>query len=119
MIIRALDQNRDWAFGAGRQSYLTGAAAVAEDIETKLLSWLNDTFWNMSWGVDWRNLLGGAGPNVRAAIITQCRLMILKCPEVVRINSVEANLDSNRKLFVTFSVDTIFSRAITGSVVAN
>ena len=57
MIIRAIDQAGDWTLGAGKQSYKSGSDAIAQDIQTKLLSWLNDTFWAMDFGIDWRNLL--------------------------------------------------------------
>jgi len=112
MIIRALDAAGDWTFGMGRQNYLTGPAAIAQDVQTKIQSWLNDTFWAMNFGVDWRNLLGGKD---QAAILMQVRTMILKAQGIVKINSVQANLDSNRRLFISWSVNTIYSTTETGT----
>jgi hypothetical protein len=118
MIIRALDENQDWMFGQGRQSYRTGADAIRENIQTRLLSWLNDTFWDMGFGVDWRNLLGGKNPTAQTGILLQCRTMILGSFGVVRITDVQATLDSTRHLLVSFSVDTIYGRTVTGQVTA-
>jgi len=116
MIIRALDSSRDWTFGMGRQNYLTGPAAISQDVQTKIQSWLNDTFWAMNFGVDWRNLLGGTNSAVtQAAILMQVRTMILKSVGIVKINSVQANLDSNRRLFISWSVNTIYSTTETGT----
>jgi len=112
MTIRALDKNGDWTFGMGRQNYLNGPAAIAQDVQTKIQSWLNDTFWSMDFGVDWRNLLGGKD---QAGILMQVRTMILKSSGIVKINSVQANLDSNRRLFISWSVNTIYSTTETGT----
>jgi hypothetical protein len=116
MTIRALDAAGDWTFGMGKQNYLTGSEAIAQDVQTKIQSWLNDLFFAMNFGVDWRNLLGGTNlATTQAAILMQVRTMILKSVGIVKINSVQANLDSNRRLFISWSVNTIYSSTETGT----
>jgi hypothetical protein len=59
MIVRALDVNGDWVFGIGTSAYLSGNAAIAQDIQTRLSSFLGDCFFDTGAGIDWFNLLGG------------------------------------------------------------
>ena len=116
MIIRAIDSDNDWTFGQGKQSYLTAARAIDQNIQTRLMSWLNDTFWAMDFGVDWRNLIGGKNPAAQNGIILQCRTVLAASFGVVRVNKVDASLDSNRRLLLAYTVDTIYSRAVTGQI---
>lgn len=59
MIVRAIDSNGDWVFGTGANAYLSGNAAVGQDIQTRLSSFLGDCFFDTGAGIDWFNLLGG------------------------------------------------------------
>lgn len=112
MIFRGIDGTNDWAFGNGRQSYLTGEAAVAANIKTRLLVFLGECFFALDAGVDWWNLIGGKNPQAQANIILQCRTVIINSEGVVRVNSVVPVMDSKRKLTLTFNIDTIFSRGL-------
>lgn len=116
MIFRAIDGANDWAFGNGRQSYLTGEAAVAANIKTRLLTFLGECFFALDAGVDWWNLIGAKNPQAQANIILQCREIIIQSEGVVRINSITAVMNPQRKLTLTFNIDTIFSRNLEGSL---
>lgn len=116
MIFRGIDGSNDWAFGNGRQSYLTGEAAVAANIKTRLMTFLGECFFALDAGVDWWNLIGAKNPQAQANIILQCREIIIQSEGVVRINSIAAVMDSRRKLTLTFNIDTIFTRNLESSV---
>lgn len=116
MKFRALDGDGDWQFGSGNQSYLTAEDAVAADIKTALRMFLGECFFALDFGVDWWNLLGARGA-AEQDIVLQCRQMISSREGVSRINSVNAVLDRDtRRLTVDFSVDTVFTRNLTGEV---
>lgn len=116
MKIRRIDPSTNsWSFGAGKQSYFDeGIAALSQNIKTRLLCVLRDSFWDIEFGVDWWNLLGGKN---KAAIITQTREVLAESYGVTRINKVDVSVDADtRKLKIYYEVDTIFSRNYSSSV---
>ena len=111
-MIRAIDSDGDWVFGQGLGSYLTGQAAIVQDIQTALQFFQNDCFWNETFGVDWWNLLGQFGKAVENTIILQVRNVISNIAGVVSINSVTAVWNtSTRSLLIQWNVNTVFSQA--------
>ena len=114
---RGITANGDWTFGAGRGSYFRDRAAIAADIKTSLLFFLNDCFFAMNMGVDWWNLLGQKNPAAQNNILLQTRTAILGVNGVVRINSVDSRVDPvSRKITINYVIDTVFSRRVSGSV---
>lgn len=113
---RGINGSDDWSFGQGRNSYFTKQQAIAADIKTKLLFFLNDCFWAMDFGVDWWNLLGTKNPQAKVGILLATRSTIISCAGVVRINSVTTKLDAQRRLTLLYNVDTIYSRSVSGAV---
>jgi len=117
MTFRQISQVGDWQFGQGRSSYFTREKAIAANIRTSLLFFLNDYFAAMNFGIDWWNLLGSKGPTAEANILLETRRMLASCYGVVRINSVTAVLDTPHRSFtIYYNVDSLFTRNIVGSV---
>lgn len=117
MRIRALDATGDWQDGFGLNSYNYALAAIEENIQTSLMSFLNDCFWQLNFGIDWWNLLGAKNPAAQANILLQVRQMIANCFGVTKINSVNATFDSrSRELSIQYNVSTIYSSTVSGSV---
>ncbi len=115
MIFRSLTPLGDWTFGNGIQNYATEQNAISLDILTALKVFLGECFWDTSAGVDWWNLIGGKD---QVNLLLQCRQVISSREGVTKINSVNAHLDrTTRRLAVSFSVDTIYSKNTTGTVV--
>ena len=112
MSIRAIDALGDWKCGKGVQDYLVGNAEIGEDIDTALKIFLGEVFFATDFGGDWWNLIGSRD---QQGIILQCRTMIASRNGVARINSVTAEFDG-RQLFISYDVDTIYSRNITNTV---
>lgn len=105
MIVRVLDVNHDWTFGRGKNNYITGIPAVAQDIQTRLLSFLGDCFFAINEGIDWFNLLGGKS---KTAIDLAINAVILNTRNVTGILEISSTLDNNRVLTIVFSVQTAF-----------
>lgn len=117
MIFRAINNSGDWVFGQGRGSYFTKQLAIAANIKTSLLFFLNDYFAAMTFGIDWWNILGGKNPAARNNVILETRRMLASCEGVVRINSVEVLMDDNtRAVQIFYNIDSVWSRSIVGSV---
>lgn len=114
---RGISASNDWQFGQGRGTYFRDQKALMADIKTSLLFFLNDFFAAMNVGIDWWNLLGGKNPAAQNGILLQTRQTIIGVEGVVRINSVSARMDStNRKITITYNIDSVFSHRVVGSV---
>ena len=119
MKIRALSDDHDWQFGSGLGSFCTGQAAIAENVETRLLFFQNDVFFAMTTGIDWFNLLGTFNPAAEQGILLQVRNVIAQSFGVTSINSVDVEMDNaTRRLTVTYSANSIYIQ-FTGSVQPN
>ncbi len=110
MIIRALDKNGDWTFGQGKQNYLSGQQAIAQNIKTRLLCFLNNCPWDMAAGIDWITLLGKT--NTATQIQLNVRTRLLQSFGVLRINTLSVSF-RNRELSLAFNIDTIFTKNFT------
>lgn len=105
-IVRALDSNGDWTFGAGLNNYRSNINAVAQNIQTNLSMFLGDCFYATNVGIDWFNLLGQK--NLRA-INLAINTAILNTSSVTGLLQSSISLDTNRKLTVTYQVQTVYS----------
>lgn len=115
MRIRAIDTNHDWTFGKGKQDYKTAEKAIAQDVQTKLLEFLNDCFFNMEAGIDWIGLM--RQKETKNQIALSCRSVILKAEGVVRVNSVSVyHAFTSRALSISYSIDTTYTRNLNQSV---
>jgi hypothetical protein len=119
--IRSINAVGDWNFGQGLGSYNMGLKAIEEDVLTRQLSFKNDAFWNLQFGVDWWNLLGSKNPAAENGILTQTREMLIGAPGgvpafgIVTINSVGVSEDPiSRGISVSYSANTIYSQTISG-----
>lgn len=105
MKTRAVDENHDWIFGKGKNSYKKDQKALAQNIKCRLLMFLGDCFFSLSSGIDWFNLIGSKR-------ITELKLniatMILNTEGVTEITSLHVAQDEKRNFTITFSVNTIY-----------
>lgn len=106
-IVRQIDVNGDWTFGKGRNNYLKGNDAVAQNIETRLRSFLGNCFFDLSSGIDWFNLLGSKDQQALNLAISST---ILNTPNVTGINELSSFLDPiTRNFTVRYNVNTSYS----------
>lgn len=112
MRFRNIDENGDWVFGKGRNSYLRGNEALMMNIKTRLLSFLNDCFFDTDAGIDWWNLLGGKD---QKALLASIQRVVLRSSHVKRIVDMQSNLN-NRKFAITLSVEFANGEILTDTV---
>jgi hypothetical protein len=118
MQIRAIDANGDWECGQGTESYNFGEAAIAENIETRIKSFLDNCFFDMGAGIDWWTYFGIPGQQQKTLLSIQA--VILQSYGVVKINSANLNLnDQTRAAVITFNINTIYSQNYTQSTQVN
>ena len=108
MVVRAIDENGDWTFGQGKQSYRSSVDEIKQMVRTRVLSFLNDCFFAMNEGIDWLNLLG-KGSDLEEKLKRSISLTILQTDGITQLNSVELARNHKRELILTYSVNTIYS----------
>lgn len=96
----------DWNFGNGQSDYLTGNDEVAQNIKTRLLSFLGNCFFEINAGIDWFNLIGSKNT---IALNLAINAVILNTPNVTGILETSFSLSDNRVFSVTFKVQTTYS----------
>lgn len=114
-LVRALDSNHDWTFGAGKSNYLANNAAVAQNINTRLNSFLGNCFFDLGAGIDWFNLLGSSN---QTALNLSISSIILNTPQVTGILQLSINLSSKREFSVAYQVQTVYS-TVTNNFIFN
>lgn len=107
MIVRELDVDHDWTFGKGRNNYLRAQNAISQDIETRLLSFLGDCFFDVAAGINWFGLLGGKD---RLALELAIAATIINTSGVTALVTLSTELDpATRLLSVSYLVNTIYT----------
>lgn len=115
MIFRALDQDNDWMFGKGKQSYFTESQAIAANIKTGILSYFGDCFFDQYAGINWPRLLGGK--KTATEIKLTVRAVILKSYGVLKINRLDVVENRlTRSLSITYDIDTIYTENLSQTV---
>ena len=106
MKFRALDGTGDWQFGQGQESYATNDNAIALDVQTSVLSFFKDCWFDPNAGIDWLRLIGSK--STQQEIELSIRGAILQCQGVTKVNSISL-VYQNRNLSVSYNINTIFS----------
>lgn len=105
MIIRALDSNKDWEFGKGKNNYKKDRDAIAQDINSRLYSFLGDCFFDTSAGIDWFNLLGSKN---QLQLNLAISATITNTAGVTGILQISSNINLNRNFTVIYKVQSIY-----------
>lgn len=105
MIVRALSPTGDWTFGKGKNDYLSGNPAVAQNIQTRLNMILGECFFATTSGVDWLNIIGSKNQIALNFAVSTC---ILNTAFVTGIFQISSKL-VNRIFSLDYSVITSFS----------
>ena len=105
MRVRAVNADGSWQFGKGRNDYKKDLDATAQNIKTRLQSFLGNCFFALDAGIDWFNLLGGKSQQAINLAITST---ILNTENVTGLNQLYINLDADRNLTVEYNVQTSY-----------
>ena len=115
-IVRALDRTHEWLFGKGKNDYVTGNQAVAQNINTRLQSFVGDCFFDLNAGIDRFNLMSNKN---QVAITLAVSAVILNTPNVTSLLALSISLnDATRKLTSTYQVQTFYSKFTSSSTLS-
>lgn len=113
MSIRNLDSNHDWTFGASKSNYVTENQEIALNLKTRILSFLGDCFFAVNDGIDWFNLLDYRYQDRLELALQE---VIIQTPGVTGINSVDIITNADRKITVSYDIQTIYSTSYTDEI---
>lgn len=105
MIVRALSEGGDWTFGKGIEDYKSGIDAVAQNIQTRLSSFLGDCFFAVNDGIDWFNLLGSKN---QVGLNLAVSGTILSTASVTGVLQLSLTLNAARRITVQYNAQTTF-----------
>lgn len=109
MRVSALTPGGDWQFGKGRALYLRRSDAIRQSVVTRLRSFTNDWFLDVTAGIDWIGLLGQKGTQRR--IERAIERTVLATQGVKSIERLEVTgPDDQRKLTVNLAYTDIFDQ---------
>jgi hypothetical protein len=107
MRTRRIDENNDWTFGAGRQSYASQSEAVAQKVKTRLQLFLGDWFLDETVGIDWITEMSSRSQTSK--ILSDAKNCILQTEGVRSLDSFDYDRDpKTRKLTITASYTDIY-----------
>jgi len=115
MRVSRIDSNGDWTFGKGHANYLRRSDAIAQNVVTRLRSFVDDWFADIDAGLPWFELLGAR--NTRDRILREIERAVLatdgvRSIERLRIVEVDANRNARIELIYTDIFDERFSDTV-------
>ena len=111
MRVSGLDKNLDWRFGKGRAAYKRNADAIAQNILTRLRSFLGDWYLDTEIGIDWLTLLGNLGTEKR--ILRAVESTVMQTEGVISIQDLKiVGRDSNRGVTIQLQYTDVFAQQL-------
>lgn len=110
MSFRNLDGSNDWLFGGSMSNYATEANEIALNVQTRILSFYNDCFFDTEAGIDYFNLLDY---NRQRELENAIQQVIITTPGVTGCNKINLYINSNRKMTINYDISTIYSTSYT------
>ena len=107
MRVSGLDSDLDWRFGKGRAAYKRNADAIAQNILTRLRSFLGDWYLDTEIGIDWLTLLGNLGTEKR--ILRAVESTVMQTDGVLSIQELKIiGRDSTRGVKIRIRYTDVF-----------
>ena len=115
MIVSGLDSNGDWRFGKSRAQYKRNGAAVYQNVQTRIKSFVNDWFLDTKGGIDWYTLLGNKGTETQ--ILREIERVVLQTEFVRTIEKLTiTDRDKNRGITIELAITTLYDDTISDEI---
>ena len=109
MQVSGLDKNLDWRFGKGRAVYNRDSKAIAQNVLTRLRSFKGDWYLNVTFGINWIELLGNLGTENR--LLRAVESTVLQTEGVIsiqRLGIIQRN--ANRGVTIELQYTDVFTQ---------
>lgn len=112
-IVRAIDENGDWTFGAGLSNYRVNQEAVIQNLQTRIQSFIGNCFFDMGAGINWYGFLGSRGNNNSIQCSLAISALILNTQDVTGLQQLSFDISSKRGFAISYQVQSVYS--VTGN----
>lgn len=109
MKVRTLDSNWDFKFGRSKQDYAVDSLGCAYDVKQKIQCWYEDCFFDMTTGIDYKNLLGEKGG--KEELDNAIKKILLVEPDITEISYFDSSV-SGRTYSATIRFKTVYNESI-------
>lgn len=114
MIFRAITNEGDWFFGAGKSSYSRDHNAIINNLITKLKTFKGECFYDQNIGVPWFDLIPSKNKD---AVVLWIKAFMLEQYGIISVNELEYSIDTDRKMTITYDIKTIFRDNVRGVII--
>lgn len=115
MRVSGLDSGSDWTFGKGKANYKRESRAIAQNVVTRLRSFTNDWFLDMSHGLPWFDILGSR--NNERRLLRAVERQVLQTEGVLRIDRLRiVRRDANRRVTIELNYTDVLNETFTDSL---
>ena len=109
MQVSGLDKDLDWRFGKGRAVYKRDSAAIAQSVLTRLRSFRGDWYLNVTFGINWIELLGNLGTENR--LLRAVESTVLQTDGVISIQRLGIiRRNANRGVTIELQYTDVFTQ---------
>ena len=91
MSVSRITENGDWTFGKGKANLAVNSEEIRQNVVTRLKSFANDWFLDISANIDWFNILGNK--NNEQTIRAEVTRVILATEGVTTLDKFELIVD--------------------------
>lgn len=109
MRVSRLDSNKDWTFGKGLANYATNSEAIRQNVQTRLLSFANDWFLDITLNIDWLNIFGNK--NNEQTIKNEVTRVVLETEGVLTLDTYEIEV-TKREATIKITFTDIFDENV-------
>ena len=107
MRVSGLDSDNDWTFGRSKANYKTNSNCIAQNIQTRVKSFVNDYYLDITRGIDWDRLLGT--PGTEDEIVRDVKKMVILTNGVISISNVSIVTNDDRHATMSITYRDFFS----------
>ena len=120
ITVRKLDNNKDWTFGQGLANYQDKDNAIAQNVSTRLKSFMFDWFLDQQANIDWFNILGQK--NNKQVILNVVKTTVLNTDGVISVSDIlilDGTDAQSRMLQIQVNFTTIYNTFLEEEVTIN
>jgi hypothetical protein len=120
ITVRKLDNNKDWTFGQGLANYQDKDNAIAQNVSTRLKSFMYDWFLDQQANIDWFNILGQK--NNKQVILNVVKTTVLNTDGVISVSDIlilDGTDTQSRMLQIQVNFTTIYNTFLEEEVTIN
>jgi Tfp pilus assembly protein FimT len=103
----------DWAFGKGKANYAANSEAIRQNVKTRLRSFTNDWFLDVTKHIDWFNILGSK--NNEETIKNEVTRVVLETEGVLTLDGYELT-STKREATINIKFTDVFGANVPTTV---